>query len=483
MDSLVQDSESTVGQKPNEHCAVVGFYGTDGAFDWIFTSLRTLQHRGQESSGISIFDGTRINTVKVMGLVNEGFKGLIENGSIYSKLSGNIGVGHNRYSTAGAKDLSGAGPVTVSSMLGELALSHNGEIVNQVELREELKKKGITFQTQLDTEVLLMILSREISEKGLKNGFKNAMSLLRGSYSCALIINDKLYAFRDPLGIRPLIFGKVGNNYIVASESSVIDVLGGKIIRDVEPGEVIEFSEGEYKTILSVPSVKTAHCMFEYVYFSRPDSVIDNVEVYNARILMGRELAKEAPVEADVVVPVPDSGRTQAMGYALELGLEYSEGLFKNRYSERTFIMPTQSLRSNSVKIKLNPIKSAIAGKKVVLIDDSIVRGTTMRYIVSILRSAGAAEIHVRIGSPMIIAPCYLGVDMKTRDQFIALNKAISDINAEIGSNSLAYLSLDGLKKSIGLGSKSLCLGCLTGEYPVKIKGEKFTQQTALESY
>ncbi|MHB1492226.1 MAG: amidophosphoribosyltransferase [Thermoplasmataceae archaeon] len=483
MDSPVQHLENTVGQKPNEHCAVVGFYGTDSAFDWIYTSLRTLQHRGQESSGVAIFDGSKINVVRVMGLVNEGFKNLVENGSIYSKLNGNIGVGHNRYSTAGSKDLSGAGPVTVSSMIGELALSHNGEIVNQGELREELKKKGVTFQTQLDTEVLLMVLSREIGEKGVKNGFKNAISLLKGAYSCALLINDKLYAFRDPLGIRPLIFGQVGNHYVVASESSVLDVLGGKIIRDVEPGEVIEFSETGFKVILNSPSLRTAHCMFEYVYFSRPDSVIDGVEVYNTRILMGRQLAKEAPVAADVVVPVPDSGRTQAMGYAMELGIEYSEGLFKNRYSERTFIMPSQSLRSNSVKLKLNPIKSVIAGKKVVLIDDSIVRGTTMRYIVSILRNAGASEIHVRIGSPMIVAPCYLGVDMKTRDQFIAINKSVSEINLEIGSNSLAYLSLGGLKESIGLGNRNLCLGCLTGEYPVKIQGEKYIKQTALESY
>ncbi|MHB1663301.1 MAG: amidophosphoribosyltransferase, partial [Thermoplasmataceae archaeon] len=238
-----------------------------------------------------------------------------------------------------------------------------------------------------------------------------------------------------------------------------------------------------FKVILNSPSLRTAHCMFEYVYFSRPDSVIDGVEVYNTRILMGRQLAKEAPVAADVVVPVPDSGRTQAMGYAMELGIEYSEGLFKNRYSERTFIMPSQSLRSNSVKLKLNPIKSVIAGKKVVLIDDSIVRGTTMRYIVSILRNAGASEIHVRIGSPMIVAPCYLGVDMKTRDQFIAINKSVSEINLEIGSNSLAYLSLGGLKESIGLGNRNLCLGCLTGEYPVKIQGEKYIKQTALESY
>ncbi|MHB8361226.1 MAG: amidophosphoribosyltransferase, partial [Thermoplasmataceae archaeon] len=357
MDSPVQDSENIAGQKPNEHCAVVGFYGTESSFDWIYTSLRTLQHRGQESSGIAVFDGNKINVVKVMGLVNEGFRGLAENGSVYSKLKGNVGVGHNRYSTAGSKDLTGAGPVTISSLTGEMALSHNGEIVNQNELRDDLKRKGITFQSHLDTEVLLMVLSKEIGDHGVKIGFKNALGILRGSYSCALVINDKLYAFRDPLGIRPLIFGKVGNNYIVASESAVIDVVGGTVIRDVEPGEVIEFSDTGFKTIISSPAIRKAHCMFEYVYFSRPDSIIDNVEVYNARIMMGRNLAREAPAKADVVVPVPDSGRTQAMGYAMELGIEYSEGLFKNRYSERTFIMPTQSLRANSVKIKLNPIR------------------------------------------------------------------------------------------------------------------------------
>ena len=483
MDSLVQGSENTVGQKPNEHCAVVGFYGTENSFDWIYTSLRTLQHRGQEGSGIAIYDGRRVNVVKVMGLVSDGFKNASESGGIYSKLPGHVGVGHNRYSTAGAKDISGVGPFTVSSSVGEMALSHNGEIVNQNELRDELKRKGITFQTSTDSEVLLMMFSREISERGLKNGLRSAMTQLKGSYSCAFTINEKLYAVRDPLAIRPLMFGKVGDSFVVASESSVIDILGGEIIRDVAPGEVIEFSQLGYKTIVSMPAIKEAHCMFEYVYFSRPDSVIDDVEVYQARINMGRRLAKECPVDADVVVPVPDSGRTQAMGFALESGIEYSEGLFKNRYSERTFIMPTQSLRNSAVAVKFNPIKSVVSGKKIVLVEDSIVRGTTTRHVISILRKAGAAKIHLRIGSPMIVAPCYLGVDMKTRDQFIAIGKTFDDISREIGADSVGYLSIEGLRESIGLGKKGLCIGCLTGEYPVKILGEKYIQQTALESY
>ena len=474
-----QDCDPINGPKLSENCAVVGIYGIDDVFFKIYTSLRTLQHRGQEASGVAIFDNSRISSLKVDGLAHEGFKPYIERGAVPS---GSIGIGHNRYSTAGMKNITGAGPFLISTFMGDMALSHNGEIVNYEILRSELKEQGVPFVTKTDSEVLLNFLAKSIRQWGVKNGIRHAMETLQGSYSCVFMIQDTMYAIRDPKGFRPLIIGKTGREIVVASESSAIDVLGGKVIRDVEPGEVIEIKNGEFSTLFRIRSQRISHCMFEYVYFARPDSVIDNVEVYNSRYKMGEELAREAPVEADVVVPVPDSGRTQALSFAKASGIEYSEGLFKNRYSERTFIMPGDANRELAVKLKLNPIKSVISGKRMVLVDDSVVRGTTMKRIVTLLREFGAKEVHVRIASPKIIAPCYYGVDMKTRDQFIAIGKSDNEISKEVGADSLAYLTIEGLVKSIGIERRGLCLGCLTGEYPTKIEGEKEEFQTTLEA-
>ena len=478
MASQPQSCDPITGLKPSENCAVVGYYGTDSAFEKLYISLRTLQHRGQEASGVAVFDGRRINLLKVDGYVFEGFKPYIEKGQTPE---GTIGIGHNRYSTAGQKNLTGAGPFLISTSNGDMALSHNGEIVNHNELREELKEHGVPFLTKTDTEVMLNVIAREIKLKGIKAGLRSAMDILKGSYSAILLIQGKMYAIRDPMGFRPLILGKVGNSYVVASESSTIDVLGGTIIRDVDPGEVIEFSDGTYNVLIRNPATRLAHCMFEWVYFARPDSIIDRKEVYDTRLRMGMELAAESPVEADIVIPVPDSGRTQALGYSVATGIQYSEGLFKNRYSERTFIIPGETNRDVAVKIKLNPIRSVVDGKRIVLVDDSIVRGTTMKRIISILRNAGAKEIHVRIGSPPIVAPCYFGIDMKTRDQFIALNKNEKEVAESIGADSVAYLSIEGLKKSIGMGDMELCLGCLTGRYPLRVEGEMEEKQTTLD--
>ncbi|MGE9809948.1 amidophosphoribosyltransferase [Ferroplasma acidiphilum] len=446
----------TTGQKPSEECAVVGYIGNNAYTNIIF-ALRALQHRGQESSGIATFDG-KIHIKKGMGFVSEVFRDEF--------LEGRIGIGHNRYSTAGSKGVENAGPFVISSSMGYIGISHNGEVTNAHDLREKLKEKGYIFYSSSDTEVMLTEIVSEINKYGIRDGIKKAMLKIKGAYALAILINDTLYALRDPFGFRPLILGKNNDGYIVASESAAIDTVSGKVIRDVKPGELIEIRETGYRSIFTIEHEKS-HCMFEYVYFARPDSIIDGKEVFDVRYNIGVRLATENPVNADVVVPVPDSGRSQALGYSVYSKIPYSEGLIKNRYSDRTFILPDQESRYNAIKIKLNTIKSVINGKRVVLVDDSIVRGNTMRHIIGILRKDGATEVHVRVGSPPIIAPCYFGVDMKTRDDFIANNSSIEDIRKEIGADSLAYISIEGLKESIGMNE--LCLGCLTGTYPDEI--------------
>jgi amidophosphoribosyltransferase len=448
-----QESDITTGQKPSEECAVVGYIGNNAYINVIF-ALKALQHRGQESSGMATFDG-KIHIKKGMGLVSEVFRNEF--------LEGNIAIGHNRYSTAGSKGIENAGPFVISSSTGYIGVSHNGEITNAHCLRERLKEKGYIFYSSSDTEVMLTEMVSEINKYGIRDGIKKAMLKIKGAYALAILINNKLYALRDPFGFRPLIMGKNDNGYIVASESAAIDTVSGTVIRDVMPGELVEITENGLKSIFTIEHAKS-HCMFEYVYFARPDSIIDKREVFDVRYKIGIKLAMESPVKADVVVPVPDSGRSQALGYSVYSGIPYSEGLIKNRYSDRTFILPDQKSRYDAIKIKLNTIKSVINEKRIVLIDDSIVRGNTMKHIIKLLRKDGASEVHVRVGSPPIIAPCYFGVDMKTKDDFIADSRTIEEIRKEIGADSLGYITIDGLKESIGM--KELCIGCLTGIYP-----------------
>ena len=481
VDSLTQELDPTIGQKPSDHCAVVGYIGSEPAYPIVLASLKTLQHRGQESAGIATFHDSSINVRKGMGLVSEVFNE--KSRGLDSNLGGTVGIGHTRYSTAGSKSMENAGPFLVSNSMGHIAISHNGEITNADRLRTDLMKQGLTFLTSTDTEVLLLELSREMSIHGILSGVRIAMDRLKGAYSITMMINDRLFALRDPLGFRPLIIGRFEDNYIVVSESCALDVLGAEKIRDVNPGELVEITPDGITTLITGSSKKLAHCMFEYVYFARPDSVIDGIEVFQSRIRLGRILAEEHPADADVVVPVPDSGRAQALGFSKESGIPYSEGLIKNRYSERTFIMPTQQSRTSAVKMKLNVIKSEIKGKKVVLVDDSIVRGNTMNHIISLLRKAGAREVHVRVGSPEIVAPCFFGVDMKTRDQFVANGKTTDEICAALGADSLGYLSISGLVKSIGMRREDLCVGCLTGEYPIPIAQDKYPRQKELESF
>ncbi|MGC8663327.1 MAG: amidophosphoribosyltransferase [Thermoplasmata archaeon] len=466
------------GQKRNDHCGVVGFAGKSNVSLYLYYSLRALQHRGQESSGIGVYND-RILVIRGMGLVNEVF-------SVDSikKLNSNVGIGHVRYSTAGSSTINNAQPFLIHGSVGDMAIGHNGEIANALDLKGFLEMQGISFNTESDSEVIIRLLSYNISKMGnVIEGIKKTMSMLIGSYSLVLMINNRVFAIRDPNAIRPLVLGEVDGSFGVASESVAFDTLNGKTIRDLKPGEILELTENGPVSYGYMDNEHTAHCMFEYVYFARADSIIDGKSVYEVRKNLGRTLAKESPADADIVVPVPDSGRTHALGYAEESQLPFVEGLMKNRYVDRTFIIPDQMGRIQEIQLKLNPVKEVIKGKKIVLVDDSIVRGNTMKKIVNLLKSSGAKEVHVRIGSPPIVAPCYLGIDMKTRSEFIASGKSIEEIRKIINADSLAYLSIDGLIKAIGFPKEDMCLGCLTSIYPVKIKGEKYRDQKSLDNF
>ncbi|ADD09196.1 amidophosphoribosyltransferase [Candidatus Aciduliprofundum boonei] len=475
----LQECAHTHGQrKRNEYCGIAGFSSIYDVSHLLYFSLRALQHRGQESAGIAIYSKEDVSLYKGMGLVHEVF-----NSTILESLKGNVGIGHVRYSTTGSSSIENAQPIRIYTKEHKIAVAHNGEIVNVGELKDFLNEIGAAFITKADSEVIARVLAYELSKHDVVESLKNMVRRLRGSFSLAILIDNRLFAIRDPLGIRPLVLGKIDGGYGLASESTAFHSIGGKFIRDVEPGEIVEITHKGFITHHIFKKKHKAHCMFEYVYFARADSVIDGRCVYDVRREIGRILAEEHPVQADFVVPVPDSGRAHAIGYSERSGIPYAEGLMKNRYVERTFILPSQETRVMEINMKLSPVKSVIKGKKIVLVDDSIVRGNTMRKIVKMLKEAGAEEVHVRVGSPPIIAPCYLGIDMKTRDQFIAAEKSVEEIREIIGADSLGYISIEGLVKAIGLPYGDLCLGCLTGKYPVQIKGEKIRFQSDLEEF
>lgn len=464
--------------RPREKCGIIGCSGPSPVANDLYYGLRILQHRGQESAGLAVYDG-EVRAKRGMGLVHE----------VFSKedlvnFRGTAGIGHVRYSTTGSSVLDNAQPIVVRTAYGDIALAHNGDISNAGELREELSKKGWAFMTSSDSEVIVRLLANEIANTGdVHRALKEFTSRLVGAYSLALLIKDTVYAVRDPLAVRPLCIGQGNGNMMIASESVVFDALGYKFIRDLKPGEIVELRPDSFESYRLAHPTHTAHCMFEWVYFARPDSVLDGRLVYDARVKIGEQLAREHPVEADIVVPVPESGRAQAQGYSQVSGLAVVEGLIKNRYIERTFIMPEQADREIGVLLKLNPIRSAVKNKRVVLVDDSIVRGTTIRKIVQILRQAGASEVHVRIGCPPIRSPCYLGIDMKTRDQFIANERTVEKIADFITADSLGYLSMKGLIAALKHPREDLCLGCLTGEYPVPIPGELVRKERPLEVF
>jgi amidophosphoribosyltransferase len=405
-----------------------------------------------------------------MGLVGDAF-----DPSDLADLNGSVGIGHVRYPTQGSVDSACAQPFSVSFKSGSLGLSHNGNLVNTEEIRSELADLGHAFTSDGDTEVIAHDLARNLLEEDLVRAVKRTMGRIHGSYSLTIMHDDTVLGVRDPQGNRPLVIGELEDGYVVASESSAIDTLDGELIRDVRPGElVVLHPDGSgYDTYQLIEADRTAHCFFEYIYFARPDSIIDDRLVYDVRRELGRQLYEESGIETDVVMPVPDSGRAFASGYAeAAADVEFAEGLMKNRYVGRTFIMPTQDERERAVRLKLNPIRSTVEGKSVTLIDDSIVRGTTSTQLVQLMRDAGAEEVHVRIGAPPIVAPCYLGIDMASREELIAADRSVEDIRETIDADSLAYLSIDAVAETIDTDRDDLCLGCVTGKYPYDIEGE-----------
>jgi amidophosphoribosyltransferase len=466
----------------HEKCGVVGISLEDrDAARPLYYSLYALQHRGQESAGIVTHDGFQQHSHVEMGLVGDAF----DPGDLES-LNGSNGIGHVRYPTAGSVNACCAQPFSVSFKSGSLGLSHNGNLVNADEIGDELADLGHAFTSDGDTEVIAHDLARNLLEEDLVRAVKRTMNRIHGSYSLTIMHDETVLGVRDPQGNRPLCIGELEDGYVLASESAAIDTLDGELIRDVKPGElVVLHADGTgFDTYQLVEPENTAHCFFEHVYFARPDSTIDENLVYEVRRELGRKLWAESGVESDVVLPVPDSGRAFASGYAEAAqddgsDIEFAEGLMKNRYVGRTFIMPTQDERERAVRLKLNPIKSTIEGKRVTIIDDSIVRGTTSTQLIQLLKDAGAEEVHVRIGAPPIVAPCYMGIDMASRDELIAGNQSVDEIRDEIEADSLSYLSIDAIAETLDKSQTDLCLGCVTGEYPYDIDGEATDRDVA----
>ena len=472
----------------HEECGVFGIYDFDGGdvASTIYYGLFALQHRGQESCGIAVSDTNglkrKVLSYKGMGLVNEVFTPEILEG-----MKGDIGVGHVRNSTAGSSTRENAQPLVLNYVKGTLALAHNGNLINANELREDLEYTGAIFQTTIDSEVIAYHIARErINCGSAEEAVRRACMKLKGAYALVVASPRKLIAARDPYGFKPLCIGKRDNCYIVTSETCALDTVGAEFIRDVLPGEVVTITPDkgiESDMTMALPKKQEARCIFEYIYFARPDSHIDGVSVYASRIKAGRFLAQDSPVEADLVTGVPESGNAAALGYSLESGIPYGTAFVKNTYVGRTFIKPKQSSRESSVQVKLNVLKEAVDGKRVIMIDDSIVRGTTSDRIVRMLRDAGATEVHVRVSSPPFLWPCYFGTDIPAREQLIAYNRSIEDICKVIGADSLGYLNIERLEEmSEGL---PICKGCFNGKYPMEppkedIRGEYFDKESDL---
>lgn len=458
----------------HEECGVFGIYDFDGGnvASTIYYGLFALQHRGQESCGIAVSDTEgpkgKVSSHKGMGLVNEVFTP-----ESLEEMKGDIGVGHVRYSTAGASTRENAQPLVLNYVKGTLALAHNGNLINAPQLRHELEYTGAIFQTTIDSEVIAYHIARErLNTKSVEDAVIRAMKKIEGAYSLIVMSPRKLIAARDPFGFKPLAIGKRDNAYIVTSETCALETVGAEFVRDVLPGEVVTITPDGIKsdTSLCLKKEQTARCIFEYIYFARPDSHIDGVSVYHSRIMAGKYLAIDSHVEADLVVGVPESGNAAALGYSLQSGIPYGTAFVKNSYVGRTFIKPKQSSRESSVRIKLNVLAEAVKGKRVIMIDDSIVRGTTSDRIVSMLKEAGATEVHVRVSSPPFLYPCYFGTDIPSRDQLIAYNRTVEDIRKVIGADSLAYLKIDRLGEMVE--HLPHCTGCFTGKYPMEPPSE-----------
>ncbi|MBI4283655.1 MAG: amidophosphoribosyltransferase [Chloroflexi bacterium] len=458
----------------HECCAVVGVYApNEDVARLTFFALFALQHRGQESSGIATSDGKNLQVYANMGLVSQAF-----NEEALSQLTGNIAIGHNRYSTRGSSQIRNAQPIVVGKGSEAIAIAHNGNIVNAEHLYEELCAQGYTFRSSTDTEVIANLII-SAPEANLVDKIRYAMHRLQGAYTLTVMTNDRLLGVRDPLGVRPLCLGAIDGGWVLASESCALDHIGASFVREIEPAEIVSIGAGGVESYREEVG-KSALCIFEYIYFARPDSVINGRLLYPARQEMGAGLAEEYPVAADLVMGVPDSATAAAVGYARKSGIPLAEGLIKNRYVGRTFIEPDQRIRDLGVKLKFNPLPQVLSGKRVVLVDDSIVRGTTTPQVIKLLKKAGAKEVHMRVCAPPIRYPCFLGVDMASRWELIAAQKTIPEIKDFIGADSLGYLSIDGLIKAVGLPKDTFCLACFTGDYPIPVQIEM--DKLALES-
>jgi amidophosphoribosyltransferase len=448
--------------KFHDECGVFGIFGHPEAANMTYLGLYALQHRGQESGGIASSDGAQVRVSRAMGYVADTF-----DTQTLAGLPGTMAVGHVRYSTAGSSKLANAQPLLIECGHGQIAIAHNGNLVNARELRDELVRQGSIFQSSTDTEVVLHLYARS-KAASIEDAIVEAVSQVQGAFSFVFLTRDRLIAVRDPHGFRPLAVGRLGDAVVVCSETCAMDLIGATYVREVEPGEVLVVSAQGMKSIKPFPPAPLAHCIFEHVYFARPDSYVFGRSVNEVRTALGQILALEHPVNADVVVPVPDSGVCAAMGYADASGVPLRMGLIRNHYVGRTFIEPQAAIRHFGVRVKLNPVKSILDGKRVILIDDSIVRGTTSRKIVKMVRAAGATEVHVRISCPPTISPCFYGVDTPRRSELIAATHTIDEITTYLDADSVAYLSLEGLLNAVGPGRGSYCSSCYTGRYPVE---------------
>lgn len=468
MSASVSGTRRLQGQ-PREACGVFGIYAPEmDVARLTFYALFALQHRGQESAGIAVTDGSRLIVHKDMGLVSQVFEE-----EILKSLPGHLAIGHVRYSTTGSSEMRNAQPFARLRNGSFIALAHNGNLVNTDELRTALLRNGQVLESTSDTEVIAALLA-EHSSRDIRQALRDVIPRLRGAFSAVLLTKDEVIGFRDPYGIRPLVLGRLDGRYCFASETCGLDIIGARFVREIEPGEICLIDEDGYHIEQVVSRKREALCVFEFIYFARPDSVMKGQTLYAARSRMGEQLASESPVEADLVIPVPDTGNSAAIGYAARSGIPFGEALIKNRYIARTFINPEDRVRKLGIRMKFNPLSSAIKGKRLVVVDDSIVRGNTTRALVKVLFDAGAKEVHLRISSPPIIYPCFYGIDMASQDEFIAFGKSIEQISKELGATSVAYLSLEGLLRATGIkdAAQVFCAACFTGGYPCEVPEE-----------
>ena len=447
-----------------EQCGVFGIYAPGkNVAEFIFYGLQALQHRGQESAGIAVSDGEDILVFKDLGLVSQVFSE-----QNLAPLQGSIGIGHTRYSTTGMNLWKNSQPLYRMFKEEVFAIAHNGNLTNTEEVRKDQMRKGVRFETATDTEVIASLIENS-GKDSIEEAVEDAVKRIKGSYSLVILSKDKLFAVRDPHGFRPMVLGDREGDYIIASETCALDIIDAKFIREIDPGEIIIIDKNGLRSQMLLPVDRISMCVFELIYFARPDSYLYNKNLFDIRHKMGQQLARENPVEADIVISIPDSGTPAAIGFSAESRIPYAEGLIKNRYIGRTFIQPTQEIREVGVKLKLNPLKDVIKGKKLVVVDDSIVRGTTSKKVVRMLYSAGAKEVHMRISSPPLLFPCYYGVDMATKKEFIASYRTLEDIRKYLNVDSLNYLSIEGLVEAIGETRDKFCFACFNGDYPVPV--------------